>query len=351
MQPLWQEFIGRDHELRQLLAFWHEARAGAGPRVAILLADKGFGKTRLLHELYRRLAEESPKEQTYWPATLCADPTQIGLNPSFPEDWTPKSEIPWLWWGLRWADPQTYNRAQSEGFAAMEAERFLHRHILPMLERRTRGGALVDAGKAIADLALNFIPFGNIPSTGKASAELFSAARRFLRPIPNARTPQATDRALKSDGARKALDCLTAFLAATGEIETTYNGHGAPVIQAVFNSRGTAILSLSPKDKFLHEWDPKSESTKPKHPETPSETLQFASLGYAYVFTAPDRAVRIVQMSDRQLLFTLRGHRDTIQSLAIHPSTGAIATGAANGEICLWNLACGTWSQRFMAVP
>ncbi len=141
------------------------------------------------------------------------------------------------------------------------------------------------------------------------------------------------------------------FDPATGEIESTYMGHDTALLQAAFNGRGTAVITLAAKAKALHEWPPTANPGKPKLTDLPSETMQFGSLGYALVFVGADRAVRLLQLSDQQLLFTMPGHRDTIQSLAIHPGTGALATGAANGEICLWDLRCGTWRERFLAMP
>lgn len=144
------------------------------------------------------------------------------------------------------------------------------------------------------------------------------------------------------------------FNTLTGEIESTYLGHDTPVLSAAFNGKGTGVVTLALKAKALHEWEPTEKPGKPKLLDLPGETLQVANLGYAVAMVGADRAIRIVQLSDRQLLFTLTGHRDTIQSVAVPPTSGspyALASGAANGEICLWNFACGTWTHRFFAAP
>jgi WD40 repeat protein len=143
------------------------------------------------------------------------------------------------------------------------------------------------------------------------------------------------------------------FDATTGEIESTYTGHDTALLQAAFNGRGTGVFSLAAKAKTLHEWEPKANPAKPRMFELPAETSQWASLGNAFAFTSPDRAVRVVQLSDHEVLFTLLGHRDTIQSIAVPPisSPTYFATGAADGEVCVWSFACGTSVNRFIAAP
>lgn len=143
------------------------------------------------------------------------------------------------------------------------------------------------------------------------------------------------------------------FDAASGEIESTYMGHDTALLQAAFTGRGTAVLTLASKAKSLHEWDPKSTPIKPKLHELPAEVLQWASLGWALACTSPDRSVRVVQLSDQQPFMTLTGHRDSILSIAVSPASNGnyFATGAANGEVCVWNLGCETYTERFLAAP
>jgi WD40 repeat protein len=143
------------------------------------------------------------------------------------------------------------------------------------------------------------------------------------------------------------------FDAAKGEIESTYMGHDTAVLAAAFNSRGTGVISLGVKAKALHEWEAKANPGKPRLIDLPGETSQWASLGFAWAYVGAEGAIRVEQLSDRRLLFTLLGHRDTIQSLAIPPQSSptSFATGAADGEVRVWNLGCGTDALRFIAAP
>ena len=47
--------VGRDDDVRTLLGWWAEARAGA-PRVVLLGGEPGIGKTRIAHELTEQVA-------------------------------------------------------------------------------------------------------------------------------------------------------------------------------------------------------------------------------------------------------------------------------------------------------
>jgi DNA-binding SARP family transcriptional activator len=54
-------FVGRDHELNDLLEFWHEAKRGEG-RIAFITGEPGIGKSRLTLELRKQIKSESYSE-------------------------------------------------------------------------------------------------------------------------------------------------------------------------------------------------------------------------------------------------------------------------------------------------
>ena len=98
----WQEFKGpRGCSECTHVSVAEEARQGY-PQCAVLMADSGFGKTRLIHEFYRRISAEAKwqekKGSANWPDELSSDPTRIDPNPDF-ENFESTGEIPWLWWG------------------------------------------------------------------------------------------------------------------------------------------------------------------------------------------------------------------------------------------------------------
>jgi len=73
-------FVGRDDELRRLLAAYRGAVEEQRPRLVTIIGDAGVGKTRLVRELWERLSDQSPEPIrrtgrclpygqgiTYWP--------------------------------------------------------------------------------------------------------------------------------------------------------------------------------------------------------------------------------------------------------------------------------------------
>ena len=137
---------------------------------------------------------------------------------------------------------------------------------------------------------------------------------------------------------------------ATGLVETTYAEHQSPVVAAAFSREGTTVLSLG-QTNAAHFWDPLTGKSRQKPLALPARAERFAWLGNSLATGATDGLVRITQLSDAQALFTLHGHRDAVTSLAVGRSPDTFATGSHDGTVCIWNLACGTWVQRFIASP
>jgi WD40 repeat protein/mono/diheme cytochrome c family protein len=137
---------------------------------------------------------------------------------------------------------------------------------------------------------------------------------------------------------------------ATGQVETTYAGHESAVLAALYSRDGKTALSLA-QNSSIHLWETVNGSTKQKPIPVPGrpERLGWVTAGLAT--GSADGLVRIVQTTDQQILFTLHGHRDAVTALAVSRSPDVFATGGFDGTVCVWNLACGTWTQRFVASP
>jgi class 3 adenylate cyclase len=95
-------FVGRDDELGRLMTAYRAAVEEGCPRLVTILGDAGVGKTRLVRELWERLADESPEPLrrtgrclpygqgiTYWPLAevlrehlglLDSDPAEVVLE-------------------------------------------------------------------------------------------------------------------------------------------------------------------------------------------------------------------------------------------------------------------------------
>lgn len=137
------------------------------------------------------------------------------------------------------------------------------------------------------------------------------------------------------------------FNAATGELAATDAEHDAAVLVAAFSSSGSQVFSM---EKGASVRFSELDFDKPKKIEigAPLQTLALAPSG---VVTGDARGVvRVNQLADRKQLFALMGHEDSIDALAVC-SSGKIASGSHDGVVCIWDLACGTWTQRFIASP
>jgi len=82
-----------------------------------VVADSGYGKTRLVHEFYSIITkEENPHGggEGYWPDQISIKPDNVEINPDFAGKQDTQAMMPWLWWGIRWTDIGARN-AQGNG--------------------------------------------------------------------------------------------------------------------------------------------------------------------------------------------------------------------------------------------
>lgn len=133
----WRDvFCGREAELARLVAGYESSFQGAGPRLAVICADRGMGKTRLAQELYRHLSTHCDPDD-YWPDASLFKGNNLRVAPDFNDArtqahfasfTTAERPLPFLWWGFRLSDPLDRN--------AVHADMAAHRRTLdPHLER------------------------------------------------------------------------------------------------------------------------------------------------------------------------------------------------------------------------
>ncbi|MGP1517940.1 MAG: ATP-binding protein [Ottowia sp.] len=151
-------FCGRQKELDALMQAFEDVRAGRGPRMVVILGDRGMGKTRLVQEFYKRLSGSEHDRPNYWPPSLpdsgvapnLKDPQVEAHYKSF--TWHERP-IPYLWWGLRLADDQDRNRISID----MSAHRkTLEPHLGAVIAARAlaehQGKTSAAAGEVLLDL-------------------------------------------------------------------------------------------------------------------------------------------------------------------------------------------------------
>jgi tetratricopeptide (TPR) repeat protein len=112
-----QVFVGdqRRNLVTRLHELFTDVRDGGGPRLVLLSAPSGSGKTRVVQELYAALAAEQP-EPPYWPDRLEHGDLdwRRARKLIYPHvlDVAPETTIPWMWWGLSCAERADGGRAQ-----------------------------------------------------------------------------------------------------------------------------------------------------------------------------------------------------------------------------------------------
>lgn len=169
-------FCGRQDHLATLETLWQTVKQSSGPRVAVLLAESGLGKTRLAQEFYTRLVQtEQPEGTGYWPPELGADGNNLLVNPP-PATWNAAADLTHLWWGIRLSDQIGRNQVATGALAA-HVDSYLVPHLEPFhreQRRRQRLGQLAKVGGAVAvDAVLDLIPvLSLIKKAGEVGMEL-----------------------------------------------------------------------------------------------------------------------------------------------------------------------------------
>jgi len=160
--------LGREDEMRLLRDAFHEAAQSNQTQIVTLLGESGWGKTRLLTELYAELAREHG--QGYWPESLCKDPNTMRLNPQTQDfQWAEQGTSPpgFYWWGIRFAKPDQRN-SNALGSELQVASQSLLPHLLfaehAKLVSETRKSKLdlgidivIDVGTALFNTTLPFV--------------------------------------------------------------------------------------------------------------------------------------------------------------------------------------------------
>ncbi|MBM4369529.1 MAG: ATP-binding protein, partial [Deltaproteobacteria bacterium] len=78
-------YHGREKELEQLQGLFRKVVGGEGPKMAVILAHTGVGKTRLAQEFYRWLAASSKWNASgFWPKDLGEVGQSLRVNPDLP---------------------------------------------------------------------------------------------------------------------------------------------------------------------------------------------------------------------------------------------------------------------------
>ncbi len=132
------EFFGRDEEIERLYGRFANVAETKHPRLAVIVAESGVGKSALVQALYEKLTHEKdwngPGAEGYWPKAFQERGHDSGLrvNPHFPKGHIPEAAPKFMWMGMRWGDASGRNQEDREcplpkGLEAL----LLHYEVMP----------------------------------------------------------------------------------------------------------------------------------------------------------------------------------------------------------------------------
>ena len=205
-------------------------------------------------------------------------------------------------------------------------------------------------------LSVAFSPDGKVlaASGGDRAIRLFDTASGKQTRLLKQHSDWVQTVAFTRDGARlvSASRDRTArvFSADGGEVVANYQDHAAAVLAAAFSSNGAKVYSLA-RGQPVHVWDVAKEDHQGDFAEAGRDAQVLLPADFGLLTGSTDCLIRLSQVSDRRTTMTFHGHRDCVESLAVAPGGRVFASGAHDGEVCVWNLACETFVRRFVTSP
>ena len=140
------------------------------PQLAILLANSGFGKTRLVHKFYEEIVK---RHQTggcrYWPPFIGRNNDTLTVNPPF-DQVDLEQRLPFLWWGVQLPD-QTTEKSTCKP-VLNDSVRVLSSHLFSMEMARQKKEVRNEIGQEVLNLALVTISKLTLIETAKDYYEI-----------------------------------------------------------------------------------------------------------------------------------------------------------------------------------
>ncbi len=155
------------------------------PHLVSITAEVGWGKTRIVQELYGRLQKDRQPNGRYWTGDLLDvdDDPMRGRKVIYPLSAEPDhdAQLPWLWWGLRCEVDSGGRRVR----ALFNDRAQLQVHLAGLIDAASRRAGNRELALGALGEAIGFIPgIGNAVSLAMASVQLGpKLARRLMDSI------------------------------------------------------------------------------------------------------------------------------------------------------------------------
>jgi len=125
----------------------------------------------------------------------------------------------------------------------------------------------------------------------------------------------------------------------TLEKELSKRGH--EVICSAYSTDGK-YLATGGTDNYIYVWNLATGTTTQRmHTRKWPRTLCFTPDGKGLISGGKDQRLKYWNLQTGELLYSRRGHRGQIVSIAIDPVNSRIASGGADGKIIIWDLTTG----------
>jgi len=226
-------FYGRETEIAWLRGMFESCAARnaegkfTGPRMAVIVAESGIGKSRIVQELYIRLTNDphwDPPEVDYWPEAFGDGGVNLRAVPDM-KGHVSKGPPRFAWLGARWQSPEERNAlARRSVLPEVRSSVMVHAEIL-----QSHGSAWADAAARMSESArkdgvgesigaaadLVGIPFlGLVTKLAKGAKDLF--ADRLAGPKD---FEQVESEEIKSE-VDEVLECMRLLLNGKGAVPT-----------------------------------------------------------------------------------------------------------------------------------
>ncbi len=140
------------------------------------------------------------------------------------------------------------------------------------------------------------------------------------------------------------------FDTTSGDVLANYIGHEAAVLAAAFPTRASTAFSVA-RGQAVRQWDASDGKLSAEYPEAGRRVQVLLPTDFGLLTGSTDGAVRLLQSSDRRVVLTFFGQRDSVESFALAPDRRTFASGDHSGEVCVWSTACESPVRRFTARP
>jgi hypothetical protein len=188
-----------------------------GPEAVVLVGMSGAGKTRLVQEFYRWLADpENGFNNGYWPPELGRTHKSLDIYPAFPASHAIRSGsgLPYLWYGIRFDNPDEPGTQPHPLLAAQDHIEPHIRYVRFLSEMRRLGWDAVkedvsQIGWLVGQGLLESIPGGGLISRGKDIAEIATSVLGKVREAREAKLEaEIGQKAFRDDTLRAYADGL-----------------------------------------------------------------------------------------------------------------------------------------------